>query len=50
MCDYVAKANRMNWQEIQSLYNNGYDVEADSMSHKDLGEMSQKELTYEISQ
>ena len=29
---------------------NGYDVEAHSMSHKNLGEMSQKKLTYEISQ
>lgn len=50
VCDYVDKKNRMNWHEIQSLYNDGYDVEAHSMSHKDLNAMSQKDLNYEISQ
>jgi hypothetical protein len=51
VCDYVGnKNNRMSWDEMQSLYKEGHDIQSHSMTHKDLDKMSQEMLVYEIEQ
>ncbi len=50
VCNYVGHKNRMDWQEIESLYKDGYDIESHTMSHKDLSKMSPQMLNYEIGQ
>lgn len=51
VCNYVgSKDNRMNWDNIESLSKEGYDIQAHTMTHKDLDKMSQKDLDYEIGQ
>jgi peptidoglycan/xylan/chitin deacetylase (PgdA/CDA1 family) len=50
VCNYVEKKNRMNWQEIESLYKEGYDIESHTMNHNDLSKISSQMLNYEIGQ
>lgn len=52
VCEYIDenKKNRMTWDEIQTLANQGHDIESHSMSHKVLDKMSESDLNYEIGQ
>lgn len=51
VCDYVGKNDkRMNWDEINTLYHDGYDIQSHTMTHKDLGKMSYDTLINEINQ
>jgi peptidoglycan/xylan/chitin deacetylase (PgdA/CDA1 family) len=33
VCNYAGKPDRMSWQEITTLHNEGYDIESHSMNH-----------------
>jgi peptidoglycan/xylan/chitin deacetylase (PgdA/CDA1 family) len=51
VCNYVEKdGSRMSWQEIENLQNNGHDIQAHTMNHKDLTKLSAKDLDYELGQ
>ena len=57
ICNYVgdgegqAKSNaRMNWEDIAALYKEGYDIGSHSMNHKDLSQMSNKMVDFEVGQ
>jgi peptidoglycan/xylan/chitin deacetylase (PgdA/CDA1 family) len=41
---------RMTWQDIEELHNEGHDIEAKSMNHERLTELSAGELEYEVRQ
>jgi Polysaccharide deacetylase len=40
----------MTWQEIETLHNEGHDIGAKSLSHKDLTTLSASELDFEVAQ
>jgi peptidoglycan/xylan/chitin deacetylase (PgdA/CDA1 family) len=55
VCDYVGGGEgqvhpnaRMTWEDIISLYNEGYDIGSHTMSHDDLDSMSDKGIEYEV--
>jgi len=55
ICNYVEKGEgvfrpnaRMNWENITSLYNDGYDIGSHSMDHKDLSQLSNKMVNFEV--
>jgi peptidoglycan/xylan/chitin deacetylase (PgdA/CDA1 family) len=50
VCNYAGKPDRMSWQEITTLHNEGYDVESHSMNHNHMNQMTPDELSYEIGQ
>ena len=50
VCNYAGRANRMTWQEITTLQNEGYDVESHSMNHNHMDQMTPDVLNYEIGQ
>ena len=50
-CNYVgdqAQTQRLNWNDILSLQQDGQDIESKGMSHVDLNNLSPKELDFEI--
>jgi peptidoglycan/xylan/chitin deacetylase (PgdA/CDA1 family) len=48
VCNYAGKPDRMSWQEITTLHNEGYDIESHSMNHNHMNQMTPDVLTYEI--
>jgi peptidoglycan/xylan/chitin deacetylase (PgdA/CDA1 family) len=57
VCNYVGdgegqdKANaRMGWEDITELHKEGYDIGSHSMDHKDLSQMSEKMINFEVGQ
>jgi polysaccharide deacetylase len=52
VCNWINKddGSRMSWQEINTLRDEGHDIQAKSMNHKRLTELSAKELFYEIAE
>ena len=48
ICNSVDKENRMNWNNIQILEEEGHEIGAHSMNHKRLSKLSEEELKYEI--
>jgi peptidoglycan/xylan/chitin deacetylase (PgdA/CDA1 family) len=50
VCNYAGKPDRMSWQEITTLHDEGYDVESHSMNHNHMDIMTPDQLNYEIGQ
>jgi peptidoglycan/xylan/chitin deacetylase (PgdA/CDA1 family) len=57
VCNYVGGGEglvhpnaRMTWEDIATLYNEGYDIGSHSMSHANLDEVSKKGMEYEIAE
>jgi Polysaccharide deacetylase len=50
VCNYAGKPDRMSWQEITTLHDEGYDVESHSMNHNHMDIMTPDMLNYEIGQ
>ncbi len=48
ICNSVDKENRMNWNNIQTLEEEGHEIGSHSMSHKKLSKLSNEEIRYEI--
>jgi peptidoglycan/xylan/chitin deacetylase (PgdA/CDA1 family) len=42
--------SHMTWQDIETLYNDGHDIGAKSLNHKDLTTLSASELEFEVGQ
>ncbi|HKG89877.1 MAG TPA: polysaccharide deacetylase family protein, partial [Nitrososphaeraceae archaeon] len=42
--------SHMTWQDIETLHNEGHDIEAKSLNHKDLTTLSASELDFEVGQ
>lgn len=45
---YKMKEPRMTWEQIETLHREGHDIQAKSMNHERLTEISDEELDYEI--
>lgn len=50
VCDYIDKKNRISWNELQSLYAEGYEIGSHSMSHANLDNIMSDTADYEIIQ
>ena len=48
ICNNVDKENRMNWNNIHILEEEGHEIGSHSMSHKKLSKLSEDEIKYEI--
>jgi peptidoglycan/xylan/chitin deacetylase (PgdA/CDA1 family) len=48
ICNSVDKENRMNWNNIQILEEEGHEIGSHSMNHKKLGKLSEENMKYEI--
>ncbi|HSF51274.1 MAG TPA: polysaccharide deacetylase family protein [Nitrososphaeraceae archaeon] len=48
ICNNVDKENRMNWNNIHILEEEGHEIGSHSMNHKKLGKLSDEEIKYEI--
>ena len=48
ICNSVDTENRMNWNNIQTLEEEGHEIGSHSMNHQRLGELSNNEMKYEI--
>jgi peptidoglycan/xylan/chitin deacetylase (PgdA/CDA1 family) len=48
ICNSVDKENRMNWNNIQTLEEEGHEIGSHSMNHKKLSTLSDEEMRYEI--
>jgi peptidoglycan/xylan/chitin deacetylase (PgdA/CDA1 family) len=51
VCNYVGSGdNRMTWEEIKSLQQEGHDIASHTMNHDDLSKLSPQEVEYEVAQ
>jgi peptidoglycan/xylan/chitin deacetylase (PgdA/CDA1 family) len=51
ICNWIGdKKSTMSWEEIESLHNEGYDVQSHGMNHIDLRTLSPDQREYEIGQ
>ena len=48
ICNSVDKENRMNWNNIQILEEEGHEIGSHSMNHKRFSTLSEEEIRYEI--
>ena len=48
ICNSVDKENRMDWNNIQTLEEEGHEIGSHSMNHKRLSKLSEEEMKYEI--
>lgn len=48
ICNKVEKENRMNWNDIHILEEEGHEISSHSMNHKKLSKLSDEEMIYEI--
>jgi peptidoglycan/xylan/chitin deacetylase (PgdA/CDA1 family) len=51
VCNYVGSGdNRMTWEQIHSLHDEGHDIAAHTMNHDDLSKLSPQAVEYEVAQ
>lgn len=51
VCNYVGSGdNRMTWEEIKSLQQEGHDIASHTMNHDDLSELSIQEVEFEVAE
>ena len=48
ICNSVDKENRMDWNNIKTLEEEGHEIGSHSMNHKRLSKLSEEEMKYEI--
>src|ERR671915_1370418 len=52
VCNWISDSDKdnshMTWQDIQTLHNDGHDIGAKSLNHKDLTTLSASELDFEV--
>jgi peptidoglycan/xylan/chitin deacetylase (PgdA/CDA1 family) len=51
VCDWIDSDkdnSHMTWQDIVTMHNEGYDIQAKSLNHKDLTQLSASELDFEV--
>jgi peptidoglycan/xylan/chitin deacetylase (PgdA/CDA1 family) len=49
ICEDVGKPDHMNWEEINTLEDEGHDIGSHSMTHRSLTEMPPEEMMFEVS-
>ena len=49
-CNWVGDKSRMSWQDIETLHNQGHDIESKTMTHRDLNHLSLDESDFEAGQ
>ena len=51
VCNWAgSNTDRMTWQDISQLYNEGHDIESHTMTHKVLNKLSAADLDYQVGQ
>ena len=51
VCNYVGNGdNRMTWEEVKSLQQEGHDIASHTMNHYDLSKLLPQEVEYEVAQ
>ena len=50
VCNWLGRPDRMTWQDINTLQDEGHDIESHSMNHKRLNHLSASDLDFEIGQ
>jgi peptidoglycan/xylan/chitin deacetylase (PgdA/CDA1 family) len=50
VCNYVGNGNRMTWEEIKSLRQEGHDIASHTMNHADLSKLPPQKVEYEVAQ
>ena len=51
VCNYVGSGDdRMTWEEIKSLQQEGHDIASHTMNHDDLSKLTPQEVEYEVAQ
>jgi peptidoglycan/xylan/chitin deacetylase (PgdA/CDA1 family) len=54
VCNWISDSDKdnshMTWQDIETLHNEGHDIEAKSLNHKELTTLSASELDFEVGQ
>jgi hypothetical protein len=54
VCNWISDSDKdnshMTWQDIETLHNEGHDIGAKSLNHKDLTTLSASELDFEVAQ
>ena len=51
VCNYVGSGdNRMTWEEIKSLQQEGHDIASHTMNHDDLSKLPPQKVEYEVAQ
>lgn len=48
VCDYVGGKNRLTWQQIQSLYDEGHEIGSHTTNHENLDQITQDARYHEI--
>jgi peptidoglycan/xylan/chitin deacetylase (PgdA/CDA1 family) len=48
VCDYVDGKNRLTWQQIQNLYDEGHEIGSHTMNHENLDQINQDVRYHEI--
>jgi peptidoglycan/xylan/chitin deacetylase (PgdA/CDA1 family) len=48
ICEDVGKEDHMTWEEINTLQKEGHDLGAHTMTHRDLTDMPQEEMEFEV--
>jgi peptidoglycan/xylan/chitin deacetylase (PgdA/CDA1 family) len=49
ICEDVGKLDHMNWEELNTLEDEGHDIGSHSMTHRSLTEMPPEEMMFEVS-
>jgi len=47
---YISTDRYMNWDQLRELASNGFSIQSHTMTHSPLGELSEKEIFYELSE
>lgn len=48
VCNYVGNGNRMTWEQIKLLQQEGHDIASHTMDHADLSELPPQKVEYEV--
>lgn len=49
VCNYIEnKPGFMDWKEVKQLYNEGHDIGSHGMNHRDLSNLTKKEIKFEL--
>ena len=50
VCNWLGRPDRMTWQDVAALQNDGQDIESHSMNHKNIDHLSAANLDFELGQ
>ena len=50
VCNWLGRPDRMTWQDVAALQNDGQDIESHSMNHKNIDRLSAAALDFELGQ